>query len=177
MTDSGMDGMSMEALIELQGHLDQLEKDDNDVSEARARLDAAIDELGRKQRERKEAEDAAREEANRKCDGCGAAKFTPHHETCYRYGNGEPVREAGGYQYYNEDMKLLHTTSVPKTDKEALAYFHDINRFFATSRVKYIWRRAMWQGDYLMMPYEFNRETEEVEIIGGTPISEEVDGD
>lgn len=79
-----------------------------------------------------------------------------------------PVRDAAGYQYLNDKFELLHTTSVPVNDQEALEYFSFIKTWFFEESPKYITRRELDSVDYKMMPYRYNDKTGKITRIEGT---------
>lgn len=78
-----------------------------------------------------------------------------------------PSREAGGYQYLTDVFEVVHVTSSPLTDQQALDDFPMVNRWFEHQnvRVTYITRREMESSDYKMMPFQYDPETKEVNPI------------
>lgn len=62
-------------------------------------------------------------------------------------------REAGAYEYLNESLMVLHTTSVPMTDAEALEYFSFVQEWFTTEKVKFIQRRELDAAKFEMMDF------------------------
>lgn len=76
-------------------------------------------------------------------------------------------REAGAYQYLTDKFEIIHTTSVPMTDDEALEYFSIVQLQYPTVTLQYITRRGMNEYKFAMMPFQYDKETGEVKPIAG----------
>jgi hypothetical protein len=76
-------------------------------------------------------------------------------------------REAGAYEYLDEKFVVLHTTSVPMTDREALEYFPIVEQWFNEMTPKYITKRAVDGHEFKMLPYTYDADTGEVTPIEG----------
>lgn len=77
-------------------------------------------------------------------------------------------REAAGYQYRDANFNIIHTTSVPMTDKEALEYFSIVALWFNKPPV-YIEVRRFDTGKYKMLPFAYDAETREVTELAADP--------
>lgn len=66
-----------------------------------------------------------------------------------------PQREAGGYQYRDDRLDIIHNTSAPLTDAEALEYFAVVQSWFPGCKVQYIERREMYKYVFEMMDYQY----------------------
>lgn len=64
-------------------------------------------------------------------------------------------REAGGYGFLNEKFDVLHYTSVPKDDEDAIGYSVLVAGWYPDQEVKYIIRRELMEHKYKMIPYKF----------------------
>ena len=49
----------------------------------------------------------------------------------------EPTRQRASYRYRNDKLEVIHWTSVPKTDEEAIEYSSNILEF-GKGRTRYI---------------------------------------
>lgn len=136
-------------------YLQEAEAGDEAIAAARRRLDEGLAELGYKKPERI-------------CQYCHMPESTQRHEPeCVD--NNDPSlwvkREAGGYQYLSNEFVVVHTTSVPMTDEEALDYFGIVQLMFHNDPdmwVRYITRREINGIEYKMMPYQYNKDVREV---------------
>lgn len=71
-------------------------------------------------------------------------------------------REAAGYQYRDSSFQIIHTTSVPMTDQEALEYCSIVDAWFLDVSPMYVEVRRLDSGHYKMLPYVYDAETREV---------------
>lgn len=126
--------------------LAEIESEDPVVAAAAERLDAALEKLG--------IDPNAR--VIRICEHCGVEEYTIHKLNCPDSKN-DLGREAGGYQYLDENFQPVWLTSVPRTDEFALRHFKNIQLMHPEVNVTYILRRAMHETEYKMMPFRFDR--------------------
>lgn len=84
-----------------------------------------------------------------------------------RYDGPVPVRDAGGYQYLSDEFKVVHTTSVPMNDEEAIDYFRIVQCMFPKDsvKVKYLTRREMNGHEYKMIPWQYDPDMKVVKQI------------
>lgn len=138
--------------------LKELEAVDADVSKARARLDYVLTKYG---------VNTGHKPVVLICEHCGKSEYVRHEETCPDYLKDLPVtREAGAYQYLTDKFEVVHTTSAPLNDEEALAHFGLVQLMFPKEGpdfwVRYIMRREMHENEFKMMPWQFNKDVWEV---------------
>jgi hypothetical protein len=75
---------------------------------------------------------------------------------------GELVREAQSYQYLTDKFEVLHHTSVPMNDVEALEYFGFVNTMYLNAVATYITVKRFGEGEkYQMLPYIYDHDREE----------------
>lgn len=143
--------------------LKEMERDNHDVLAARQRLDEVLQANGFSIDDWKSAPLV--------CEFCGKTEYVRHDPECRMYEIDKPVtREAGGYQYYDQYMELVHTTSSPLTDEEAFDHFRIVQLMFPREedfKVKFIFRREMHETEYKMMPVTYDPETKEVTFLNG----------
>lgn len=65
------------------------------------------------------------------------------------------VDRAPAYRYRDRDLNILHTTSVPKDDENALEYFAFVQRWFKDTEVRYIEKRPVGETTYNFLKYEY----------------------
>lgn len=143
---------------EMEKALDELEAADADVRKARERLDYTLNKHG------------IRPYAAPPyliCEHCGQSEYVRHAEDCPDYLIDLPVtREAGAYQYLTDKFEIVHSTSAPLNDEEALEYFGMVQLMFPREGpdfwVRYIMRREMHGGEFKMMPWQYNKDVGEV---------------
>lgn len=135
--------------------LDEAEASDPNIAAARARLDATLVEAGFSY------------EPELVCQWCWHKINQPHDTDCRDH--NDPAlwvkREAAGYQYMNDKFVIVHTTSVPMTDQEALEYFGIVQLMFTADPdlwVRYIMRRDIGEQTFKMMPFQYNKDVREV---------------
>lgn len=63
-------------------------------------------------------------------------------------------REAGAYQFLTDKLEVVHTSSVPTTDKQALLHLKLVQCWFPSERVQYITKRNMNGREFTMLPVE-----------------------
>lgn len=134
--------------------LQELEEDNPAIKVAREKLEAVLDQAG-----------LLGTLPELVCQFCWRKESEPHEVECPDH--NDPAmwvkREAGGYQYMDANFRVVHTTSVPMTDDEALGYFGIVQMMFPHEsedfHVKYILRREVGGTEYKMMPYTFDKET------------------
>jgi len=140
--------------------LEEMEAENPAVAAARVRLDEALEKAG-----------MLGTLPELICEFCWRPESKPHEIDCQD--NNDPSlwvkREAGGYQYMDQRFRVIHTTSLPMTDDEALEYFGIVQLMFPAEpddfEVKYIMRREIHGTEYKMMPWQFDKETWEVSPI------------
>lgn len=88
-----------------------------------------------------------------------------HTTTCTSTFHVIVKREAGAYEYLTEKLDVLHTTSVPMTDQEALEYFSFVQEWFPNEDVKFITRRELDGKTFEMMDFFWDRELKEARPI------------
>lgn len=141
---------------QMEAWLKELEADDPVTAAARKKLDDTMIEAGIKPDER----------VIRVCEFCGVEEFTIHNYGCPSARDDVTGREAGGYQYLDENFQPVWTTSVPRTDEFALQHFKNIQMMHEDINVCYILRRPMHSNEYSMMPFRFDRTLgEEGEVV------------
>lgn len=59
------------------------------------------------------------------------------------------------YRYRDRDLNVIHTTSVPTDDENALAYFAFIDRWMPNAQVQYIEKRNVGSTEYNFLKYEY----------------------
>lgn len=139
--------------------LEEAQLSDKAIAEARHRLDLSLMHAG-----------FDTSEPEMICEFCHRKESEPHEVECRDHNDPSmwAKREAGGYQYMSSEFKIVHTTSVPMTDDEALEYFGVVQLMFPskpTLEVKYILRREINGTEYKMMPWKFDIATWEVTPI------------
>ena len=67
----------------------------------------------------------------------------------------KPTRKAGGYRYRDKNFNVLHTTSLPTSDKEALLYFARVSGWFRSVDARYLERREVGGWEFQFIPVEF----------------------
>lgn len=83
-------------------------------------------------------------------------------------------RERGAYQYLSDKFVVVHDTSVPMTDEEALEYFSVVQVWLADVPVVYITARELDGNDkFKMLPYKRDPETGKVVSLVTTQPSQE----
>ena len=60
------------------------------------------------------------------------------------------------YRYRDADLNVIHTTSAPKDDTQALNYFGLVSDWFKNLRVVFIEKRDVGSTEYHFMQYEFD---------------------
>ncbi len=64
-------------------------------------------------------------------------------------------RQRGGYQYFDDTLVVIHTTSMPRTDQEAFDLVPKIESWFSRPvRVRFIAARELNDYNYLFLPVE-----------------------
>lgn len=136
--------------------LQEAEAGDEAIRTARERLDAALEQIGYK-------------EPPLICEHCHRPEgAVPAHDIECPDSDDPSLwakREAGGYQYLTDKFEVVHTTSVPMTDDEALEYFGVVQLMFPADPdlwVRYIMRREINGHEFKMMPWQFNKDVWEV---------------
>jgi len=67
------------------------------------------------------------------------------------------VTEPGpAYRYRNADLEVLHTTSAPSNDTQALHYFNLVQDWMKDERVVFIEKREAGETKYHFMQFEFD---------------------
>lgn len=141
---------------EMERTLDELEKQDTDVKSARVRLENTLAKYGIR----------ANAPVIKVCEFCGTNEYATHKTSCVDYLKDLPVtREAGAYKYLSDKFEVVHQTSAPLNDDEALGYFGIVQLMFQRDPdlwVRYILRRNLHEDEFKMMPWEFNKDVWEV---------------
>lgn len=140
----------------MQKLLEEAEADNPGLAAARASLDEAITKAG-----------FNLDDEELICQWCWQPMSEPHDVDCRDY--NDPAlwvkREASGYQYLSDKFVVVHTTSVPMNDEEALEYFSVVQLMFPAHPdlwVRYITRRAIGDNAFQMMPFQYNKDVNEV---------------
>ena len=69
----------------------------------------------------------------------------------------EAASEVPGYRYLDGKLEVIWTTSVPKDDEAAVAYFHTVMRFGPEYKPVFVQRRNE-DFKYAMLPFRFDPE-------------------
>lgn len=78
-----------------------------------------------------------------------------------------PTREHAAYRYRNAALEIVWDTSVPLTDDEALEYFKKVASWSPPNDpALYVEYRPFGEFIFVAMPYKWNPETREAEIVG-----------
>lgn len=85
-----------------------------------------------------------------------------HTTTCTSSFHQIVKREAGAYEYLSDTFEVLHVTSVPMTDQEALEYFSWVQTCFPEKKPTFIQRRPLDGHTFEMMEFFYDAETKEV---------------
>lgn len=131
---------------QMKAMLDELESQDADVASARQRLDYTLREAG-----------WLSPEGNAPvwCSFCYKRPEEAHDIECPD--STDPslfvTRERAGYQWFSETFQLLHTSSAPMNDEEAIAYSSIVEIWSRNHKVKYLWGRDLDEYVYKMLPY------------------------
>ncbi|SRR6266540_2769144 len=126
-----------------------LELEDEQVRVARTRLDAKLEEVGIDP-------NAPYDTYMFLCEFCGREEYRVHEGTCPSFDPSErTLREAGAYQYMDEGMHPVHTTSAPCNDEEAADYFRIIAQWFPEKPAMYVLRRELDASNFKMIPFKF----------------------
>jgi len=64
----------------------------------------------------------------------------------------------GGYRYRDEDLNIVHTTSAPQSDEQALHYFNLVTDWFKDLKVRFIEKREPGSTEYHYMQFYFDGE-------------------
>jgi hypothetical protein len=144
----------------LSAMIDELEESEPAVATARLRLDAAMVETGF----------MSDGEIIKICEFCHKPEGKPHDIECRD--SDDPSlwvkREALSYQYLDDKFVVIHITSVPMTDEEALEYFGLVDLMFPDEvHPKYITRKGLTESTWSMMPYIYDHEANEYDTIEG----------
>jgi hypothetical protein len=100
------------------------------------------------------------------CEFCGESEYKRHKEDCPDYYKDLPVtREAGAYQWLDENFQIVHQTSVCVNDEEACDYFRIVQVWFPNVNLKYVMRRELRSSEFKMIPWQYDRETNAVTPI------------
>jgi hypothetical protein len=134
--------------------LQESEASDEAIAAAGRRLEEALASVGYK-------------EPELICEFCHRKEGQPHEPECRDHDDPSmwAKREAGGYQYLDDGFRIVHTTSVPMTDEEALEYFSVVQLMFTGEPdlwVRYIKRREINSVEYKMIPWQYNKDVGEV---------------
>lgn len=81
-------------------------------------------------------------------------------------GDDSSVSPVQNYRYRDAQLNIIWTTSVPKDDEAAVAYFHTIMQFGKGFKPVYLeknFAEANQGEDYIMLPYVFDPETRTTE--------------
>lgn len=60
------------------------------------------------------------------------------------------------YRYRDADLNIVHTTSAPKDDTQALHYFGLVSDWFKDLQIVFIEKRDTGSTEYHFMQYEFD---------------------
>lgn len=130
--------------------LKEAEEDDPLVKEARQRLDAALEEVGFQ----------VNDDIIFWCQWCKQEETRPHLQTCPDW-EPPPTREAAAYRYRDASFNIIHTTSVPMTNQEALEYFSVVAVWFDKPPT-YVESREFDSSKFTMLPFVYDADTREV---------------
>lgn len=143
---------------QMQAWLKEAEESDPAIKAARERLDEALVKSGWKD-----------DNGNvvQICKECHKPVNKPHDFECsYRPAlpHEIPKRDAHGYAFYDDKFVEIHHSAVCVNDEEALDYFRIVRLMVWTTehKVKYVYKRALGENDYKMMPYWYEWETGKV---------------
>jgi hypothetical protein len=100
--------------------------------------------------------DAPRDESHFVCEYCGRDEWLVHEETCPDYDpNDKHVREAAAYQYMDEGFHVLHTTSMPLCDEDAVDTFRIVAIWFPDDLPRYVLRKEFGEDTFHMIPGQY----------------------
>lgn len=127
----------------------QLELDDEQLRDARERLDDKLREAGIDP-------DAPRDQSHFICEFCKRDEWLVHAEDCPDYDpNDKSVREAAAYQYLDEKFVVLHTTSMPLCDDDAVDTFRIVAIWFPNNPPRYVLRKDFGSDEFKMIPWQY----------------------
>lgn len=66
------------------------------------------------------------------------------------------VQPGPAYRYLDSDLNVVHTTSAPRNDTEALHYFHIVSDWFKGTSIVFIEKCEIGETKYHFMQYEFD---------------------
>lgn len=135
--------------------LREAEEDDPAVKAARERLDSFLEKSGL---------EARKYFSTLVCEHCGRTEVQSHEPTCPDW-EEPPQREAAGYQYRDASFNVIHVTSIPATDEEAMDYCRIVAVWFNYKGDVYVEARRFGEGKHKMIPFVYNTETREVKSL------------
>jgi hypothetical protein len=74
----------------------------------------------------------------------------------------DPRWQPSNYQYFDEKLTILHITSAPKCDDEAIDMFSTVANWFPTRTPKWIQVKRPGESKFETLPVEYDAETDEV---------------